>query len=257
MRRRRLVFARNVVFVADPFGGIAHGPAFESRRSVHRLACGPQTWQGQTSRPDGSGPYEGPRHVLRAAASTTRASWHRIARSACMAASNPEPHTLLMVMAVTWSGHPAPKAICRAGFCPKPLAEQPIKASSTTEGSMPSKADWATLAKIGGCGVGESTQKAANWGADSGENYGFWTWLHSISGGIRRICGVEHPPNTPLTTSRPFRLHPPEKPGGTPTPRGVQLASLGHRLGWEGDRCQNSPGSFGSGLGHRGRQRPR
>ena len=78
---------------------------------------------------------------------TTRASWHRIARSACMAASNPEPHTLLMVMAVTWSGQPAPKAICRAGFCPKPACRtQPIKASSTTEGSIPSKADWATLA---------------------------------------------------------------------------------------------------------------
>ena len=39
-----------------------------------------------------------------------------------------------------------PKAICRAGFCPKPAwSTQPIKASSTTEGSMPSKAVAATL----------------------------------------------------------------------------------------------------------------
>ena len=60
--------------------------------------------------------------------------------AASMTALSPEPHTLLMVRAPTWSGRPAPRAACRAGACPRPAETTlPMMHSSTASGSMPAR----------------------------------------------------------------------------------------------------------------------
>ena len=111
----------------------------------------------------------------------------------------PEPHTLLMVMAVTWSGHPAPRQSAGQGLSQARLQHTAHQGFVDDRRIDALQGDWATLAPRSVAVVLENPQKAAIGGADSGENYGF-DMAHSISGGIRRICGVEHPPNTPLTT---------------------------------------------------------
>ena len=53
-------------------------------------------------------------------ATATSMSPTRMAWSASITAFSPEPHTLLIVSAATWSGSPPLSAACRAGFWPSP-----------------------------------------------------------------------------------------------------------------------------------------
>src|ERR1700680_3322456 len=68
------------------------------------------------------------------------ASPRRIAGAANATVFNPEPHTLLTVMAGTAVDRLAPKAACRAGFWPRPACSTfPIRISSTWSASMPAR----------------------------------------------------------------------------------------------------------------------
>src|SRR5712692_8711850 len=63
--------------------------------------------------------------------------------TACAASAtafNPEPQTLLMVIAATCGCKPPRSAACRAGFCPSPAQTTlPMMTSSTCPGSMPAR----------------------------------------------------------------------------------------------------------------------
>src|SRR3954449_11732677 len=73
-------------------------------------------------------------------ATATSMSPTRIAWSASITAFSPEPHTLLIVSAATWSGRPPLSAACRAGFCPSPAdTTLPMMHSSTIPASMPAR----------------------------------------------------------------------------------------------------------------------
>src|SRR5579859_4398221 len=63
--------------------------------------------------------------------------------TACAASAtdfNPEPQTLLMVIAATRGAQPPLSAACRAGFCPRPACTTlPRMASSTSLESIPAR----------------------------------------------------------------------------------------------------------------------
>ena len=62
--------------------------------------------------------------------------------AASITAFRPEPHTLLIVSAATWSARPPLSAACRAGFWPVPAGTTlPMMHSSTIAGSMPARRD--------------------------------------------------------------------------------------------------------------------
>ena len=73
-----------------------------------------------------------------------RITWLSPARMDCAAsitALSPEPHTLLMVSAETWSGRPALIAACRAGACPTPpCTTLPMMTSAMSCASIPDRA---------------------------------------------------------------------------------------------------------------------
>ncbi len=59
---------------------------------------------------------------------------------ATMTVFRPDPHTLLIVVAATWSDRPPPRAACRAGAWPTPAdTTLPMRHSSTLAGSMPAR----------------------------------------------------------------------------------------------------------------------
>src|SRR5437773_10394863 len=73
-------------------------------------------------------------------ATATSMSPTRMAWSAIITALRPEPHTLLIVSAATWSGSPPWSAAWRAGFWPRPAETTlPMMHSSTICGSMPAR----------------------------------------------------------------------------------------------------------------------
>src|SRR5205814_5776881 len=79
--------------------------------------------------------------------SPTRMPW-----SASITAFSPEPHTLLIVSAATWSGRPPFSAACRAGFWPRPAdTTLPMMHSSTTAGSMPARRTASATASAPSC----------------------------------------------------------------------------------------------------------
>ena len=74
-------------------------------------------------------------------ATAIRALPARIRSWASIAAFMPEPHILLMVVAVADSGRPAAKAAWRAGAWPSPAGStQPISTSSIASGATPARA---------------------------------------------------------------------------------------------------------------------
>src|SRR5712691_13310670 len=73
-------------------------------------------------------------------ATATSMSPARMAWSAIITALRPEPHTLLIVSAATWSGSPPWSAAWRAGLWPSPAETTlPMMHSSTICGSMPAR----------------------------------------------------------------------------------------------------------------------
>src|SRR4029453_2133535 len=75
--------------------------------------------------------------------------------AASMTAFRPDPQTLLMFSAATWSARPPPSAAWRAGFCPTPaLTTLPMMHSSTIAGSMPARR------------IVSATTMEPNWGAE-------------------------------------------------------------------------------------------
>ena len=82
-------------------------------------------------------------------ATTISASPARIIESASITAFSPEPHTLLMVVALTETGHPAPIAACRAGAWPNPAGStQPKITSSTAPGSTPPRLSASLITRL-------------------------------------------------------------------------------------------------------------
>ena len=80
-------------------------------------------------------------------ATITSASPARIAAAPIITALSPEPHTLLMVVALTPLGRPALRAACRAGACPAPAwMTWPMIASSTRSGAIPARCTAARMA---------------------------------------------------------------------------------------------------------------
>jgi hypothetical protein len=80
-------------------------------------------------------------------ATTTAASPARIADAPIITAFNPEPQTLLMVVALTLSGSPAFSAAWRAGAWPAPACRTwPMIASSIRSGAIPERSTAARMA---------------------------------------------------------------------------------------------------------------
>src|SRR5438552_7468678 len=78
----------------------------------------------------------------------------RMPWSASITAFRPEPHTLLIVSAATWSGRPPFSAACRAGFWPRPAdTTLPMMHSSTISGSMPARRTASATASAPSCGA--------------------------------------------------------------------------------------------------------
>ncbi len=75
-------------------------------------------------------------------ATTAFASPALIACAASITALSPDPHTLLIVIAGTVPGTPAPMAACRAGACPTPpCTTLPTMTSSSASASTPARAN--------------------------------------------------------------------------------------------------------------------
>ena len=82
-------------------------------------------------------------------ATTTSTSPARIICAASATDFRPEPHTMLMVMAGTSFGMPAPIAAWRAGFWPSPACStQPRMTSSTSSGPRPARSSAARMACV-------------------------------------------------------------------------------------------------------------
>jgi hypothetical protein len=80
-------------------------------------------------------------------AATTDESPALIDWAAAATARSPEPHTMLMVIAVLSMGRPALTMTCLATFCPRPACStQPSTASSTSPGATPARSIAATTA---------------------------------------------------------------------------------------------------------------
>src|SRR5690554_6287229 len=80
-------------------------------------------------------------------ATYTSPSPARIALAAIMTALRPDPHTLLIVVALTVAGSPAPSAACRAGAWPAPACTTcPMSTSSTLAVSIPARSTAARTA---------------------------------------------------------------------------------------------------------------
>src|SRR5215472_9983232 len=77
--------------------------------------------------------------------------------TACAASAtafNPEPHTLLIVMAPVEGESPPKMAACRAGFCPSPAETTlPMMHSSTSPGSMAARFTASPTAIAPSCGA--------------------------------------------------------------------------------------------------------
>src|SRR6185369_17706722 len=86
--------------------------------------------------------------------------------TACAAratAFNPEPHTLLIVMAPTSGASPPKIAAWRAGFCPSPAATTlPMMHSSTRAGSMPARRTASRTTIAPSCGAEKSFSDPRN-----------------------------------------------------------------------------------------------
>ena len=75
------------------------------------------------------------------------ASPARMADAPIITALSPEPHTLLIVVALTPSGRPAFNAACRAGAWPAPAwSTWPMIASSIFSGATPARSTAARMA---------------------------------------------------------------------------------------------------------------
>ena len=96
--------------------------------------------------------------------------------AASITAFRPEPQTLLIVSAATWSASPPLSAAWRAGFCPLPAwMTLPMMHSSTSAGSMPARATASRTASAPSCGAVKSLSAPRNLPvgrADGGEDDG-------------------------------------------------------------------------------------
>jgi hypothetical protein len=80
-------------------------------------------------------------------ATISSASPARMADAPIITAFSPEPHTLLIVVALTPSGRPAFRAAWRAGACPAPACSTwPMIASSIRSGATPARSTAARMA---------------------------------------------------------------------------------------------------------------
>src|SRR5262245_4974829 len=83
--------------------------------------------------------------------------------AASMTAFRPEPHTLLIVIAATWSDRPPLSAAWRAGFWPSPAATTlPMMHSSTAAGSMPARRTASRTTIAPSCGAENSLRDPRN-----------------------------------------------------------------------------------------------
>ena len=83
--------------------------------------------------------------------------------AASITAFRPDPHTLLMVSAATWSARPPPSAAWRAGFWPTPaLTTLPMMHSSTIAGSMPARRTASATTSAPNCGAVKSFSAPRN-----------------------------------------------------------------------------------------------
>src|SRR5688572_15736654 len=82
---------------------------------------------------------------------------------ASITAFRPEPHTLLMVSAATFSLSPPFNAAWRAGFCPTPaITTLPMMHSSTVAGSMPARRTASAMTCAPSCGAVNSLSAPRN-----------------------------------------------------------------------------------------------
>ena len=163
------------MFVADPFGSIAHGPAFERAgqsiglhvvRKRGRAKLGARTDQAR---------MRGTRHVLRAAAKHhpgILAPNRTIRLHGCF-----QPRAAHLV---DGHGGDVVGASGPQGNLPSGVLSQARLQHTAHQGFVDDRGIDALQGgrrhlgtEIGGGGVGESAQEAADGGANSGENYGF------------------------------------------------------------------------------------
>src|SRR5688572_10677112 len=96
-------------------------------------------------------------------ATATSMSPVAIAWAASITAFSPDPHTLLMVSAATWSESPPRSAACRAGACPSPAdTTLPMMHSSTIAGSMPARRTASRTTRAPSCGAVKSFRAPRN-----------------------------------------------------------------------------------------------
>ena len=96
-------------------------------------------------------------------ATTTRGRRWRSPARASITAFSPDPHTLLMVSAATWSDSPPRSAACRAGAWPRPAETTlPMMHSSTTRGSMPARRTASRTTSAPSCGAVKSLSAPRN-----------------------------------------------------------------------------------------------
>ena len=90
-------------------------------------------------------------------ATMTSASPARMICDASVTDFRPEPQSMLIVVAGTSTGSPAPTAACRAGFWPSPACStQPSRTSSTSSGEISARSRAARIAVLASSGAGTS-----------------------------------------------------------------------------------------------------